>query len=163
MGGTQRLVVLLGMSPGVLHTVLCVLAARGLAPREIHVVATGKAPVSEALEIARSCPCPGAGTPPLTGREEIHTHVMSVDDVVDERGIEELKEKLEEATRGARDAIIDVTGGRKLSSIIAAMFALRYGYTATYTPIPPEEQNRINRAESLCGKTARIPPRLVVL
>ncbi|AEM38356.1 hypothetical protein Pyrfu_0485 [Pyrolobus fumarii 1A] len=158
-----RLVVLLGMSPGVLHTVLCALRANAATPTEVHIVATRRAPVHEAIEIARTCPCPGTDKPPLAPSTTIHVHALRVDDVTDEEGINELLEKLEEATRGAKHAIIDVTGGRKLASIIAAMYSVRRGYTTIYTPIPHEEQQRINRAETLCDKTTRTPPKPITL
>ena len=142
---------------------LCALRSQRIEPREVHLVATSRAPVEEAVEIARRCPCPGGGGPPLSARTSIVVYRMRVGDVVDEDGVRELLEKLGEAVRGAGEAVIDVTGGRKLASIIAAMFAVRRGYTAVYTPIPHEEQRRIDAARDPCGKTARTPVRPIIL
>ena len=156
-----RLVALVGASPGALHTTLCLLRQRGIQVDEVVVVATRREWGAEAVEIARSCPCPGTGEPPAPAAICIIT--LPYTDVEGPHHLAQLRRTL--STLLGPNTILDVTGGRKLMSIAAALEALRTGATIAATTIPHEEYTRIHSAQALCDKTVRDPgkARLILL
>lgn len=145
-----RLVSLLGLSPGVAHTSLCLLAREGIVVDEIVLVGTQGEVLAEAEEIIRGCPCPWDG-PPGPGR------IVRVQlDFPDVRGPGDL-ERLGSILRGLlrRGDYLDITGGRKIMSAWAAIVALDQGAHVVASVVPPGEAERALRARDPCGKTVR--------
>jgi hypothetical protein len=141
----ERLFVLLGLQPGVLHSVLCAWLTR-YRPRVVILVATSKDIARRAIELASSCPCPGADKPPLAllGKVELATRILSRGDYDSMEAIAELRELFDEERLGEGDAV-GVTGGRKLASIAAALLAATRGARVGYTLIPSKEYERLRR------------------
>ncbi len=159
-GYIPRLFVLLGLSPGVLHTVLCAWRPRLRPDAEVVIVATSEETARRAIEIASRCPCPGGGGPPA-GTHRFTVATLPASDVDSPRAIHELREALDKHGIGPRDAI-DVTGGRKLASIAAALYAASKLALVGYTWIPTEEYRRITRSGADdCEATTRTTPRLI--
>ncbi len=160
----ERLVVLLGLSPGVLHSVLC--AWRRVLSKDARVVlvATRRDVAKRAVELASKCPCPGLDAPPLRDESIVETFILERGDVDSLEALEELRSLLGSLGLGTRDAV-DVTGGRKLASVAAAIYASSHGALVGYTLIPSEEYQRIARSGGRgCGEeTVRTEPRLITL
>jgi len=156
-----RLVALVGASPGALHTTLCLLLRRGIQVDEVLVVTTRREWGAEAIEIARSCPCPGTGEPPAP--TATRTITLPYTDIESPHHLAQLRRTL--ATLLGPNTILDVTGGRKLMSIAAALEALRTGATIAATTILQEEYTRMHSAQTPCDKTIRNPgkARLILL
>ncbi|ALL01391.1 hypothetical protein Pyrde_1345 [Pyrodictium delaneyi] len=148
-----RLVALIGASPGVLHTTLCLLRRKGIQVDEVVVVATRHEWGTEAIEIARSCPCPGEEAPPAPPATRLL--LLPSTDITGPQDITQLRKTLSRLL--GPDTILDVTGGRKLMSIAAALEALRKGATITASIIPIHEYDRIRRATKPCDKTIQNP------
>ncbi|BES81667.1 CRISPR-associated ring nuclease [Pyrodictium abyssi] len=149
----MRLVVLLGTSPGVLHTTLCLLQEIGSEPSSITVYATLPGVAEEALKIAQTCPCPELGKPPLTSSTRVIVIELPFDDVVNTNNLEELRRIL--APVLGSDTVLDVSGGRKAMAVAAALEAVARGSRVIASVIPEDEYERIRSATSLCDKTAR--------
>ena len=156
-----RLFVLLGLSPGVLHSVLCAWRPLLSDDAEVVILATDPDVAERAVELASTCPCPGSAAPPAPG---LRTRIVLLErgDVDSPEALEELRGVLERERLGRGDGI-DVTGGRKLASVAAALYAASRLALVGYTWIPSDEYRRVSRATGRgCGEeTVRVQPRLI--
>jgi hypothetical protein len=147
-----RLVSIVGASPGTLHTVLCLLEEQGVAPSELAVISTSPSWAHEALEIARSCPCPATGRPPRAAAARTTVDILPFHDLEGPEHLAQLRRKL--AGHLDPGTLLDVTGGRKLMAVAAALEALRAGAAVVAAMVPPEEYSRILAERSPCRKTS---------
>ena len=151
----------LGRSPGTLHTTLCALLERGIRIEKVVVVATRGSAVDEAVEIARLCPCPGGGEPPLARGVELQVVTLGFEDV---RGVGDLEEVRRLVSSIAdRHTLIDVTAGRRVLALVAAVEGVRRGARIVYALVPYEEQVRAQSSRDACGKTVRVKTELIII
>ncbi len=145
-----RLVSLVGKSPGTLHTVLCLLRERGVNIDHGTVIATREREAQEALEIARSCPCPRGG-PPLSVTGAVLV-ILPYGDVDTHERLQDFRQRL----RGLLDTstVLDVTGGRKAMTIAAAIEAIKAGTAIVLAQIPWNRYLETAKAQEPCNKTA---------
>lgn len=166
MGRVERLFVLLGLSPGVLHTVLCAWRRRGLIGDDTRVIllATRRDAAEKAVEVAARCPCPGEERAPLRDPGLVEVRLLERGDYDSVGAVRELRSVLVELGVGPGDGV-DVTGGRKLASVEVALFAAQRGALVGYSLIPSSEYQRLQgRGEEgdVCeSMTSRIPPELI--
>ena len=153
---------LLGLSPGVLHTVLCAWRKTLHEYSEIIVLATSRETAEHALRLARSCPCPGSREPPLAEEKQVEIVTLSHADYDSIEAVEELRRILDRMAIGIGDAI-DVTGGRKLAALVAGLHAAHRGALVGYSLIPSSEYRRLSTAKGKgCREeTVSTPPRLI--
>ncbi len=126
------------------------------------LLATRRDVSERAARLAASCPCPGSSRPPLPKPEAVHMIILEHSDYDSIEAVEELKRVLIDLDIGVGDAI-DVTGGRKLASLEAALFAAQRGAVVGYSIIPSSEYTRLQRAsgETCEERTTRVPPELL--
>ena len=120
----MRLVSLLGTSPGVVHTVLCLLAREGRQPKSVTIVATIPEAAREAVEIATGCPCPWTRGPPLA-RDQVRVVLLPYQDVDTAERVRDFRRRIAELLD--LDTVLDVTGGRKAMAVAAAIEAATRG------------------------------------
>ncbi len=149
----MRLLSLLGASPGVLHTVLCLLLREGAAPEQVTVLATLLGVAEEALEIARSCPCPWTGTPPLQEGINVELITLPYSDVDTAEKARDLRRRVAELL--TPDTVVDVTGGRKSMAVAAAVEAAVRGAPIIAAQLKNwEKYFKASLSDDKCGKTA---------
>lgn len=163
-GKGRRLFVLLGLTPGVLHTVLCAWGEMLNLYDEIVILATDENVVNRAIELASTCPCPArdGGEPPLSSSRRLSKILLKHADYDSIEAVNELRRVLDEQRIGEGDAV-DVTGGRKLASLVAGLYAASRGALVGYSLVPSDEYRRLVQRSGLgCGEeTVRKPPRLI--
>ncbi len=142
-----RLVSLVGLTPGVTHTSLCLLAKHGVNVDEVVIVGTQAGVLEEAAAIARECPCPWGPKP--TPRIELRQ--LDFPDIRSASDLDRLGRILRSLL--SRGDYLDITGGRKIMSAWAAIVALNMGAHVVASIVPREEIERAASAETLCGKT----------
>jgi len=142
-----RLVSLVGLTPGVTHTALCLLARQGVPIGEVVVVGTQPEVLEEAVRIASQCPCPGVDKPYPSFR----TVLLDFPDIRSESDLARLGETLRSIL--GRGDYLDITGGRKIMSAWAAIVALNQRAHVVASIVPREEIERAQKAQDLCGKT----------
>ncbi|NOZ89330.1 MAG: hypothetical protein GXO15_05335 [Crenarchaeota archaeon] len=151
----RRLVSLVGTSPGVLHTTLCKLLEHRLLSfselDEVLVISTREQWATEAIEIARSCPCPATGNSPLQPGVKTSIYVTPFNDVDSQERLHNLRGLLAEIID--EGDIVDVTGGRKAMTVTAVVEAKERGATVVMTHIPPETYREIAEETKPCRKT----------
>jgi len=149
-----RLVVLLGRSPGVLRDVICSLLARGVVLDKVYVVGTRDSLFDEAEKVLHACPCPqgNAKTIPL------HKIILPYNDIDSFEKLTHFRTTIRALANP--NTIVDVTGGRKLMSVGAAIEALQVGVQVSYLLVPPQELERLKNCkpdENPCTCTTQNP------
>ncbi|MEB2835826.1 MAG: hypothetical protein GSR80_000034 [Desulfurococcales archaeon] len=153
-----RLVSLLGMSPGTPHTVACLLAGEGYRLEEHVILATNPDVAREALGILSTCPCAPDGRPPgVPARVEL----LPFNDIREPGDLAALRRILGGILDA--DSILDLTGGRKLMAVAAALEALNRGSIIVSAIISDEDYRRIRDCREPCGKSLPWRARLIIL
>lgn len=147
----MKLVSLLGTSPGTPHTTICILRQLGHSIRKHIIVATKGAALNEAITILTKCPCPATGKPPAS-TTSIETITLPYSDIENQEHLQQLRQTLAKILD--TDAILDITGGRKIMAVAASLEALNHGTTIITTTIPDQLYQEIKQAKQPCNKTA---------
>ena len=143
----MKLVSLLGTSPGTPHTTLCKLLEKGIKPKKHIIVATSGASIREAQYILSNCPCSSN----MEANIPVETIVLPFSDIESIAQLKQLRTTLSKILD--TDTILDITGGRKLMAVAAALEALERGATIVSTIIPDTEYKRIASEKDPCKKT----------
>ena len=154
-----RLVSLLGTRPGTPHTTACKLLEEGVQLEAYTIVATLEHYAREAASILTQCPCPVTGEPPA--REEPRLVLLPFTDVDTPEKLRRLRRILSSLLDDT--VVLDITGGRKLMAVAAALEALQRGVSIVASILPDSVYKEVHAAAALCGKTAPQHARLVVL
>ncbi len=148
----MKLLSLVGTSPGVLHTVLCLLAREGRRPARVVIVATIPEAAEEATAIAAGCPCPWTRRPPID-RGRIEVVVLPYSDVDSPEKVRDFRRRI--AALLDLDTVLDVTGGRKAMAIAAAIEATRQGVPVLAAQLTRwSDYHYLSRSTDPCKKTA---------
>ena len=158
-GRRFHLVSLLGTSPGTPHTTACKLQEEGVEIEAYTIVATVEQHARQAAEILTQCPCPHTGKPP-TNRQP-HIILLPFTDVDTPEKLRTLRRTLSKLLTDT--TILDVTGGRKIMAVAAALEALQHGASIVATILPDQLYDKIRRADKPCEKTAPQHAKLVIL
>jgi len=142
-----RLIATVGLTPGAPHTSLCLLLSRGVNIEEVVIVGNVRETVEEAARILRECPCPNGSLPGAA----VKTVQLGFPDVRSQADLVKLGDALGGLIRPGD--YVDVTGGRKIMAVWAALVALNKGAHVVATIVPREEAERALASSEPCGKT----------
>jgi hypothetical protein len=155
-----KLVSLLGLSPGTPHTVYCLLEGEGYTITEHVILATSREAAEEARRILEACPCPQTGRPPAATTKTA-VELLPFNDVAAQADLVELRRILRQHLDTA--TILDVSGGRKLMAVAAALEALNRGSAIVAAIVPDQVYESLRRAGEPCAKTAPDKAKLIKL
>ena len=158
-GRRLHLVSLLGTSPGTPHTTACKLLEEGVHLESYTILATLEQYAREAAAILTGCPCPATGKPPV--QQQPRLILLPFTDVDTPEKLRTLRRTLTQLLD--ENTVLDITGGRKLMAVAAALEALQHGVTIVATILPDHIYNKTRTAKTPCEKTAPQHAKLIIL